>query len=216
MTESNTTDRITVRRLPERGRYDRATIDAILDEGLVAHVGFATERGPVVIPMAYGREGDSVFVHGSVASRLLRTLSGGIDVCFTVTLLDGLVLARSVFHHSMNYRSVVVFGKARPVESTDQKMHALEVITEHLAPGRWATARLPNDSEFKATTVLELPIAEASAKIRTGGPKDDEEDLQLPVWAGHVDLRLEPVAVHSNDPVVSGVEAPPLERFRRG
>src|SRR5512134_364880 len=172
-----------VRRLPQRAAYDDATIHAILDAGMVGHVGFVAADRPHVIPMLYGRDGDAVYLHGSVASRLLRTLAGGIDLCLTVTLIDGLVMARSAFHHSMNYRSVVAFGRGEPAEG-EAKEHGLWVISEHLAPGRWEEVRAPTELELKQTSVLRMEIEEASAKIRTGDPIDDEEDLSLEVWAG--------------------------------
>lgn len=181
------TRRTEVRRLPERGDYDTDTISSILDEALICHLGFVTEEGyPVVIPTIHARSGTTLYLHGSPASRMLRSVKNGADVCVTVTLLDGLVLARSVFHHSMNYRSVVVFGKPREVTDADEKMRALEVITEHVAHGRWVDARHPNDKEFKGTTVLALEIDETSAKARTGPPGDDDEDYELPIWAGVV------------------------------
>jgi nitroimidazol reductase NimA-like FMN-containing flavoprotein (pyridoxamine 5'-phosphate oxidase superfamily) len=181
------TERTGVRRLPERGEYDIATINAVLDEALFCHIGFVADDGyPVVIPTIHARSGATLYLHGSPASRMLRTLREGADVCITVTLVDGLVLARSVFHHSMNYRSVVVFGRPREVTDPDEKMHALEVITEHVAHGRWADARHPNETEFKGTTVLALEIDEASAKTRSGPPGDDDEDYALPIWAGVV------------------------------
>jgi nitroimidazol reductase NimA-like FMN-containing flavoprotein (pyridoxamine 5'-phosphate oxidase superfamily) len=178
-----------VRRVPKRAAYDGPTIHAILDASLIGHVGFVAADRPIVIPMLYGRDGDSLYLHGSVASRLLRDLAGGVDVCLTVTLVDGLVLARSAFHHSMNYRSVVAFGRAQKVEG-DEREHGLRVISEHLAPGRWDEVRGPNDQELKVTSVLRLDIEEASAKVRTGDPVDDEEDLTLPVWAGVVPCSL--------------------------
>jgi nitroimidazol reductase NimA-like FMN-containing flavoprotein (pyridoxamine 5'-phosphate oxidase superfamily) len=182
-------DRTQVRRQPDRGRYDRETIDAILDEGLVCHLGFVAGGQPYVIPTLYARVGDSLYVHGSAASRMLRHLATGARVCVTVTLLDGLVLARSVFHHSMNYRSVVVLGTATLVTG-DEKRRALHALTEHLAPGRWDEARRPTAKELKATSLLQLPIDEASAKLRTGPPKDDPDDEDLPVWAGVVPVHL--------------------------
>jgi nitroimidazol reductase NimA-like FMN-containing flavoprotein (pyridoxamine 5'-phosphate oxidase superfamily) len=184
------TERTTLKRLPKRAEYDRDRVYAILDEAFICHVGFVADGKPVVIPTGYGRIGDVLYIHGSAASRMLRTLSEGIDVCVTVTLVDGLVLARSAFHHSFNYRSVVVFGKARVVTETAEKMAALRAFTEQVIPGRWDEAREPNESELKATTVLALPLQEASAKIRTGPPIDDEEDYALPVWAGVLPLRL--------------------------
>lgn len=185
-------ERTTVRRLPKRAAYDQETVHAILDEGLVAHVGFAVDGRPFVIPMNYGRYGETLYLHGSAASRLMKSLAGGIDVCVTVTLLDGLVLARSAFHHSMNYRSVVVFGTAHAIDGADEKTAALRVISEHIIPGRWDAVRGPSANELKITTVLALPISEASAKIRTGPPGDDEEDYALPVWAGVIPTRLTP------------------------
>jgi hypothetical protein len=169
--------------LPQRAAYDEASIHAVLDASLIGHVGIVAGDRPVVIPMLYGRDGSSVYLHGSVASRLLRSLAGGIDVCLTVTLVDGLVLARSAFHHSMNYRSVVAFGRAMLATGED-KLHGLRVISEHLAPGRWDEVREPNDLELRQTSVLRMDILEASAKAREGGPVDDEEDLALPMWAG--------------------------------
>jgi hypothetical protein len=184
------TERTKVRRLPARASYDAATIQAILDEALICHVGFAMEGQPFVIPTIHWRDGDTLYFHGSAASRMLRTLRGGVDACVTVTLLDGLVLARSAFHHSMNYRSVVVFGKAREVTDRAEKLHALDRLVAHITPDRAAAVRPPNESELRQTLVLALPLHEASAKIRTGPPVDDEEDMQLPVWAGVVPVAL--------------------------
>ena len=184
------TDRTRVRRLPERGHYDRETVYPILDEGFICHVGFVVDGKPVVIPTLFGREGDKFYFHGSAASRMLRNLREGIDCCITVTLVDGLVLARSGFHSSMNYRSVVIFGRASEISDPEQKTHALAVISEHLLPGRWADVRGPSEQELKGTMVLILELDEVSAKIRTGGPKDDEEDYDLPVWAGVVPTQL--------------------------
>jgi len=180
----------TLKRLPERGSFDRATVYSILDEGFICHVGFAVEGRPFVIPTSYVRVGDKLFIHGSAASRMLRSLSEGISVCVTVTLIDGLVLARSAFHHSINYRSVVILGVATAVTNADQKLAALKDFTEHIIPGRWIQVRPPNEQELKATTVLSLPLDEVSAKIRTGGPKDDEEDYAIPIWAGELPLRM--------------------------
>ena len=193
------TDRTRLKRLPKRGHFDREIVYAILDEGFICHVGFAVDGKPVVIPTGYARVEDRLYIHGSQASRMLRTLAGGVDVCVTVTLLDGLVLARSAFHHSMNYRSVVVFGRATLVDDPEEKMAALVALSEHIIPGRWNDVREPTDVEMKLTTVLRLPLEEASAKIRTGPPLDDEEDYSLPMWAGVVPLKLtagEPI----NDP----------------
>jgi nitroimidazol reductase NimA-like FMN-containing flavoprotein (pyridoxamine 5'-phosphate oxidase superfamily) len=193
------TDKTTLKRLPKRAEYDRAAVYAILDEGFVCHVGFVVEGQPFVIPTGYARAGDKLYIHGSQASRMLRALRGGVEVCLTVTLVDGLVLARSAFHHSMNYRSVVVFGRAQIVDELAEKWEALRALTEHIAPGRWEQSRQPNEGEMKATMVLRLPLIEASAKVRTGPPLDDEEDYQLPFWAGVVPLRLKAEAP-INDP----------------
>jgi uncharacterized protein len=183
------TDRTQVRRLPKRGVYDKATVESILDEGFICHAGFAVDGQPYVIPTGYARVGDRIYIHGSAASRMLRALDRGIDVCITVTLVDGFVLARSAFHHSMNYRSVVVLGKARLVSDPEEKMEALRHFTNHILPGRWEEVRQPTAHELKATTVLALPLDEVSAKVRIGSPIDDEEDYSLPVWAGVVPLR---------------------------
>jgi nitroimidazol reductase NimA-like FMN-containing flavoprotein (pyridoxamine 5'-phosphate oxidase superfamily) len=184
------TERTTLKRLPQRGSYDREVVYRILDEGLVCHVGFAVEGQPFVIPTAYGRVGDKLYIHGSAASRTLRDLSGGVPVCVTVTLLDGLVLARSAFHHSINYRSVVILGAATMVAAAEEKMTALKAFTDHVIPGRWDDVREPNEQELKGTSVLALPLLEVSAKVRTGPPKDDEEDMTIPVWAGELPLRI--------------------------
>ena len=184
------TKRTTVKRHPERGVYDRATIDPILDEALICHVGFVADGQPYVIPTIHARDGDKLYLHGSPGSRMLRTLKEDIDLCVTATLLDGLVLARSVYNHSMNYRSVVVLGRAREVTDRAEKLHAMECVVEHVVPGRWAEARRPNEGEIDGTTILVLPLAEASAKIRSGPPKDFDEDLELPVWAGVIPLDL--------------------------
>lgn len=182
--------RVTVRRHPERGHYDRETIDAILDEAIVAHVGFSHDGQPFVIPMAFVRDGDHIFLHGSAGSRLLRELRAGAPVAVTVTLLDGLVLARSVFNSSMNYRSVVVLGITREISDLGEKREAMRLYTERLMPGRWGEVRTPTDRELKTTTVLALPLDEASAKVRTGPPIDEPEDADAPVWAGVLPLRL--------------------------
>jgi nitroimidazol reductase NimA-like FMN-containing flavoprotein (pyridoxamine 5'-phosphate oxidase superfamily) len=189
MSNFTPTSRSAVKRLPKRAAYDRDTVYQILDEGFVCHVGFAVDGQPFVIPTGYARSGDNLYIHGSQASRMLRAISGGVEVCVTVTLLDGLVLARSAFHHSMNYRSVVVFGRASLVEDPDEKMEALRAFTDHVVPGRWDEVRPPDENEMKATSVLRLPLAEASAKVRTGPPIDDEADYDLPVWAGIIPLR---------------------------
>jgi len=192
MSQFNPTERTQVRRLPKRGAYDRETIYPILDEAFLCHVGFVVDGQPYVIPTGYGRDGDTLYMHGSAASRMLRTLAAGVQVCVTITLLDGLVLARSAFHHSMNYRSVVILGTARLVEDTQGKGKALQAFTEHVLRGRWRDVRKPSDQELRATTVLSLPLEEVSAKIRSGPPIDDDGDYQLPVWAGVLPLRLKP------------------------
>ena len=205
MSSTTQTTRTTVKRLPKRGNYDRETINAILDEAFICHVGFAVDGQPYVIPTGYARVGDDLYIHGSSASRMLRNLSQGVSVCVTVTLVDGLVLARSAFHHSINYRSVVVLGTAEPVSEPAEKDKALEAITEHIVPGRWADVRWPTELELKATTVLKLPINEASAKIRTGDPVDDEEDYAMNVWAGVLPLTVqtgEPLADKRADPSI--------------
>jgi uncharacterized protein len=182
------TPRTKLRRLPKRGTHDRQTIDAILDEALICHLGFALDGQPYVVPTLHARRGDEVLIHGSAASRALRTIAGGAPVCLTVTLVDGLVLARSAFHHSVNYRSVVLLGHARLLEDRDEKEAALEAFTERLVPGRWDDIRWPSAQELKATKVLALPIDEASAKVRTGPPGDDEPDYERDTWAGVVPL----------------------------
>jgi uncharacterized protein len=184
------TPRTQVKRRSQRGNYDRAVIHQILDEGLICHVGFVVDGQPFVIPTAYGRIDEQIYIHGSPMSRMLRSLQQGIEVCITVTLLDGLVLARSAFHHSMNYRSVVIFGKAIVVEAPAEKMTALKAFTEHIIRDRWAEVRPPTPPELAGTLVLALSLAEASAKIRTGPPVDDEADYALPVWAGELPLRV--------------------------
>ena len=184
------TERTRVVREPQRGVYDRETIYRILDEGLVCHVGFSTDGQPFVIPTLYARIGDAVYFHGSAASRMLRGVSEGANICLTVTLTDGIVLARSVFNHSMNYRSVVALGKATLVDAPQEKLEALRAFTEKILPGRWADARQPNEKELKSTSILRLPLTEASAKVRVGPPEDDAPDYALPVWAGVIPLRV--------------------------
>jgi hypothetical protein len=193
------TDRTRVRRVPQRGAYERETIEAILDETLISHVGFVHDGQPVVIPTLHARLGDRLYLHGSAASRMLRTLQKGVPVCVTATLVDGLVLARSAFHHSVNYRSVVVFGTATLMEPGEETVKVLELFTERLVPGRWADVRPPNRQELKGTKVLSLPLDEASAKVRTGPPIDEDEDYDLPVWAGVLPLATE-VAEPQPDP----------------
>lgn len=204
-------ERTRVRREPERGVYGREAIDAILDEGLYCHFGFVHEGQPFVIPTLYARAGDELYVHGSSASRMLRTLAGGVPACLTVTLVDGLVLARSLYNHSLNYRSVVVLGTATLVADPAGKLRALEAFSEQLVPGRWREARQPSAKELKATAVLAMPLAEASAKVRSGPPVDEPEDYDLPVWAGVIPLSLvagEPEA----DPRLAAGPAPPVWR----
>jgi uncharacterized protein len=184
------TPRTTVKRRAERGRYDRATVDAILDEAYISHVGFVHDGGPVVLPTMHARVGDTLYIHGSVASRMLRTLAGGVEACVTVTLLDGLVLARSAFHHSMNYRSVVVFGRAAVVEDRSEKLAAMRALVERVRSGRWDEARQPTETELRQTTVMAIPLDEVSCKVRTGPPIDEEEDYGLPVWAGVIPLMV--------------------------
>jgi nitroimidazol reductase NimA-like FMN-containing flavoprotein (pyridoxamine 5'-phosphate oxidase superfamily) len=193
------TSRTRLGRYPVRGSFDRAAIHAILDEGFVCHVAFVAGGQPFCVPTGYGRAGDVLYLHGSAASRMMGTLAGGVDVCVTVTLVDGLVLARSAFHHSMNYRSVMVFGRARPVEEPGEKTRALTALTNHIVPDRWDGLRPVTEQELGATTVLALPIEEASAKVRSGPPKDDAEDATWPVWAGVV-----PVGVRIGDPAPDG------------
>jgi hypothetical protein len=184
------TPRTRVVREPERANYDRKVVNQILDEGFICHVGFAVDGQPFVIPTSYGRDDDVLYIHGSAASRMLRNVGAGIPMCVTVTLLDGLVLARSIFNHSMNYRSVVVLGTGTAIEDRNEKLTALRLLSEHIVPGRWNEARRPNEKELKATTIIRLPIQEFSAKIRQGPAIDDEEDYAFPVWAGVLPLTL--------------------------
>jgi nitroimidazol reductase NimA-like FMN-containing flavoprotein (pyridoxamine 5'-phosphate oxidase superfamily) len=193
------TQRTRVVREPDRGVYDRNTAYRILDEAFLCHVGFVADGQPFVIPTSFGRKEDSLYIHGSAASRMLRQMKESVPVCITVTLLDGLVLARSVFNHSMNYRSVIILGKATLVENPEEKLAALRVLSEHILPGRWVDARQPNQRELKATSVLRVPIEEFSAKVRTGPPIDDEEDYSFPTWAGVIPLEMR-VGTPINDP----------------
>lgn len=202
------TPRTTLKRLPKRGSHERDLINAILDEGFICHVGFVVDGQPFVIPTGYARVKDNLIIHGSQASRMLRALGQGIEVCVTVTLIDGLVLARSAFHHSMNYRSVVLFGRATVIADRSEKLRALLALSDHIIRGRWNDVREPSEEELRQTTVLTLPIDEGSGKIRTGPPLDDEEDYALPVWAGVIPLRVvadSPVA----DPRLPGKISPP-------
>jgi nitroimidazol reductase NimA-like FMN-containing flavoprotein (pyridoxamine 5'-phosphate oxidase superfamily) len=208
MSSFTPTERTQVKRLPKRGAYDHETVFKILDEAFVCHVGFVVDGQPYVIPTNFGRVGETLYLHGSAASRMLRTLSQGIPVCVTATLIDGLVLARSAFHHSVNYRSVVVLGTARLVEDPAEKMEALRLFTEHIMKGRWEQIRWPTEQELKATTVLALPLEEVSAKVRTGDPKDDEEDYELPIWAGVLPLPVTPAASIPDIRLKAGIAVP--------
>jgi uncharacterized protein len=202
------TARTRVRRHPERAAYDRETVLSILDEGLICHLGFVVDGAPFVMPTMYARHQDVVYIHGSPASRMLQTAGGPADVCLTVTLLDGLVLARAAFTHSMNFRSVVMVGRAGLVTDPAEKLTAFEALVEHVCRGRWADVRHPNPKELATTTVLRLPLDEVSAKVRTGGPKDAEADLGLPIWAGQLPLRVRPAGAVPDDLVADGVPTP--------
>lgn len=216
MPDSPPSARTRVQRLPNRGAYDKETIWAILDEGLVCHVGFVTDGQPFVLPTTHVRVEDQLYVHGAAANRMLRTLEGGTPVCVTVTILDGLVLARSAFKHSMNYRSVVVLGHAQAVTEATEKRRILSALVEHVMPGRSAQVRGPNEKELAATLVLCLPISEASAKIRRGPPVDDPADYGLDVWAGELPLRLKPLPPVPDPKLSPAREAPPhLLSYRR-
>ena len=208
----NLTKRTELRRIPDRGSHDWATINQILDAGFLAHVGFCVDGQPFVIPTLYGRDGKRLFFHGSAVSRMLRELDTGIPACVTVTLVDGLVLARSAFDHSMNYRSVVAFGTARKVVDPEQKTKSLRVISEHLIAGRWADVRGPSEKELKATTVLEFLMEEVSSKVRSGPPLDDESDYGLPVWAGVLPLEIRSRPPIPDDRLVEGVTLPDYVR----
>ncbi len=202
------TPRTTLQRTPDRGSHDWDTIAAILDEGMICHIAFEAEGQPYAIPTIYGRDGRTLYIHGSPASRMLRSLAEGVPMCVAVTLVDGLILARSVFHHSMNFRSVVILGTARPVEDEAEKLRGLEVITDHLLRGRWQDARTPNDRELKVTSVLRMEIDEASAKVRPGGVADEAADMDFPVWAGRLPLALVP-GEPETDPDVAAEHAVP-------
>ena len=194
--------------MPERGKYDTDTIYSIIDEALVCHVGLVSDGRPVVIPTIHARDGNQLLFHGSSASRLLKHLKENHDICVSITLLDGLVLARSVFHHSMNYRSVVLFGKGVIVDDPDEKMRGLELLTDHLIPGRWEEARGPSDKEMKATLLIAMNIYDATAKIRTGPPGDDEEDYSLPVWAGVIPVEQKFGQAITDELLTDGIEVP--------
>lgn len=209
MTQFTLTERTTLHRRPNRASYDREVVHAILDEGLYCHVGFTVnDQQPYVIPTIHARVEDRLYIHGSSASRMLRNLKQGVPMCVTVTILDGLVLARSAFHHSMNYRSVVVLGVAQEVIDPQEKYDALKAVVDHVAPNRWPDVRWPNEQELKATSVLRLPLEEVSAKIRTGPPIDDEEDYKLPCWAGELPLRLMPQMSIADLRLLSGTAVP--------
>lgn len=202
------TQRTTLKRLPKRGVYDRELVYQILDEGFICHVSFSVDDQPFVIPTGYARVGDQLYIHGSQVSRMLRTLAQGVNVCVAVTLVDGLVLARSAFHHSVNYRSVVMFGRAVVVEDQEAKLAALFAFSEHVLPGRWKDVREPTEQELRATTVLSLPLVEVSAKVRTGPPIDDDEDYALNVWAGVLPLKLAAGEPVSDPRLREGLEPP--------
>ncbi len=208
-TAQPSSERVRLRRKRERGSYDRAVIDAILDEALIAHLGIVDEHGqPFVIPTLHARSGDVVYCHGSTASRTLRALAAGAPACLTVTLIDGLVLARSAMHHSANYRSAMLIGQATLLEDLDEKQAALRAVVEHIVPGRWDDVRAPSENELRATAVLALPIAECSAKVRTGGPVDDEEDYALGAWAGVIPLASSAAAPEPDQRLTAGIQAP--------
>jgi nitroimidazol reductase NimA-like FMN-containing flavoprotein (pyridoxamine 5'-phosphate oxidase superfamily) len=210
------TTRTRIRRVPERGRYDAETIEAIIDDALVCHVGFVSEGTPYVIPMACARDGDRLLVHGSTASRLVRALQTDTEVCVTVTHLDGVVVSRSVFDSSMNYRSAVVIGRAEAITEPASKLEALRILVERLMPGRWEEARRPSDQELRATTILSIPLEEASAKVRSGPPQDDEDDLSLEVWAGEIPLRMVALDPAPDPRLGPGIPLPAsVELFRK-
>jgi uncharacterized protein len=206
------TERTQVKRRSQRGHYDRETVNRILDEAFLCHVGFIAEGRPVVIPTAYGRDGDRIYLHGAPLNRTLRSMADGLDVCVTVTLIDGLVLARSAFHHSLNYRSVVIFGRAREVKERAAKQRALRVFTDHVIRGRWEQVREPDAQETDATMVVELPLEEVSAKIRSGPPIDDEADMSLPVWAGVLPMAVVTGTPMADPQMAEGVEVPEYVR----
>jgi uncharacterized protein len=211
------TDRSKVKSRPRLGHHDRSIVNQILDEALVVHVGFVVNDQPFVIPMGYGRDGDRLYIHGSTASRMLKSLERGVEMCVSATLLDGIVIARSLFHHEMNYRSVVLFGRATLVESEAEKMHALKVLSEQIIPGRWEQARTPTPQEVKGTTVLAFPIEEGSAKIRSGEPHDNAEDYALPIWAGQLPLKLTAGLPIADPKLAADIVAPAnLTNYHRG
>ena len=207
------TQRTKVRRLSKRAVYEKESVHQILDEGFLCHVGFVQDGQPFVIPTLYARSGETLFMHGSGASRMLKTLAEGVDVCATVTLVDGFVLARSAFHHSMNYRSVTVFGRARLVSDVTEKLEALRVITDHIVPKRWDEVRGPNELEMRQTVVLALPLEDVSAKVRVGPPADDEEDYALPIWAGVVPIQTQLGAPLPDGRVLPAAKTVEVSRF---
>jgi uncharacterized protein len=215
MSTYSPTERTTLHRRPTRGTYDRATVHAILDEALVCHLGFAIDGQPFVLPTMFARDGERLFVHGAAASRMLKTLASGAPVCVTVSLFDGLVLARSAFHHSMNYRSVVILGTARELTCRDDKLHAMAMLVDKVSPGRSRKARAPSEKEAQATRVLELALEEVSAKIRSGGPIDDAEDMGLAVWAGVVPIGLRAEVPRPDGPATADYELPELPQALR-
>lgn len=204
----NPTKRTKLKRVPKRGSFERETIYRILDEAFICHIGFTVDEQPFVIPTAYARVEDKLLLHGSAASRMMRAMAWEKEVCVTVTLVDGLVLARSAFHHSMNYRSVVIFGKAKVISDETEKLKALRAFSEHLVPHRWSEVRLPTEKELKATTVLALSLEEASAKVRSGDPVDDEEDYELDVWAGVIPLEISAGKPVNDARLKNGIKAP--------
>ncbi len=208
MSDFTPTARTKLRRKPDRGSFDRETVYAILDEGMICHLGFVHEGSPTVVPTAYGRDGDRLFIHGSSASRAMRTLATGVEFSLAVTLVDGFILARSAFHNSINYRSVVVYGRATAVEETEAKIAAIACLTDHLVPGRWADSRPPTAQELKAMTVLEVPLDEVSAKVRTGNAVDDPEDYSHPAWAGVLPLSIAAGAPADDGRLLPEVELP--------
>ena len=212
MSEFTPTERTKVRRLPDRGKYDSESVYGILDEAFICHVGFVVDGQPYVIPTGFARVNDTLYIHGSAASRMLRTLADGVQVCVTVTLIDGIVMARSGFHSSMNYRSVVILGRAMLVEEGDEKLAVLAAFSEQVMPGRWKDLRETTDAELKGTLVLTLPLKEVSAKVRTGPPKDDEADYALPLWAGVVPLKLTAGTPIDDPRLPKGIEPPHYAR----
>jgi len=212
MSKFTPTERTKVRRLPDRGKYDSESVYGILDEAFICHVGFVVEGQPYVIPTGFARVNDTLYIHGSAASRMLRTLADGVQVCVTATLIDGIVMARSGFHSSMNYRSVVILGRATQVDGRDEKLAALAAFSEQVMPGRWKDLRETTDAELKGTLVLTLPLKEVSAKVRSGPPKDDEADYALPLWAGVVPLKLSAATPIDDPRLPKGIEPPGYAR----